>query len=62
MKPRLKIKVTDPDSSRAAKVTTTIKGKYGYSKGGAVGYGDTKDPYLRGQGSPWSAAHKQKGK
>jgi len=58
--PRLSIRVTDPNHSRAEKVNRSIAKGYGYAKGGAVGYGDVKDAYLTGKGSPWSAAHRPK--
>jgi len=45
-----------------AKVSHTIE-RSGFASGGAVqGYGDVKDPHRTGKGSPWSSAHKQKGK
>ena len=61
VQPRVSIKVTDSDRARAQKESKRIAKDYGYAKGGAVGYGDTKDSYLRGgPGSPWSMAHKTK--
>jgi len=56
-----KVTMSDPVRGRSMKASHTVS-RSGYARGGPVGYGDTKDSYLRGSGSPWSAAHKQKGK
>ena len=62
-KPHAKVQrktvMVDPVRGRSLRTQHTIE-RSGYAKGGAVGYGDTKDSYLRGAGSPWSAAHKVK--
>ena len=52
--------MVDPFRGRRAKVSHTIE-RSGFASGGAVkGIGDVKDLWLRGQGSPWSDAHKGK--
>jgi len=62
-KPHVKIShrvtINDPFRGRSVKASHTVS-RSGYAHGGPVGYGDTKDSYLRGAGSPWSAAHKPK--
>jgi len=54
-----KVTINDPFRGRSMKASHTVS-RSGYARGGGVqGYGDTKDSYLRGAGSPWSMAHKK---